>query len=77
MAVGAVRSPGYWKKEIKADQLVYQTSIVRGRALLSPAVTLPTAASVVIRRAGLEKEDGETLAPVCGIGARLAKTSVR
>ncbi|TXI90783.1 MAG: FtsX-like permease family protein [Burkholderiaceae bacterium] len=62
------------KKEIKADQLVYQTSIVQGRAFAVSSSYASHGGLVVTKGRWFEKEDGETLAPVCVIGARLAKT---
>ena len=62
------------KKEIKADQLVYQTSIVQGRAFAVSTSYASHGGLVVTKGRWFEKEDGETLAPVCVIGARLAKT---
>ncbi len=62
------------KKEIKADQLVYQTSIVQGRAFAVSTSYASHGGLVVTKGRWFEEEDGETLAPVCVIGARLAKT---
>ncbi len=62
------------KKEIKVDQLIYQTSIVQGRAFAVSASYAEHGGLQVTNGRWFAKEDGETLAPVCVIGARLAKT---
>ncbi|WMW81722.1 ABC transporter permease [Undibacterium cyanobacteriorum] len=62
------------KKEIKVDQLIYQSSIVQGRAFAVSSSYAEHGGLSVTKGRWFTTEDGNTLAPVCVIGARLAKT---
>jgi putative ABC transport system permease protein len=62
------------KKEIKVDQLIYQTNIVAGRAFAVSSSYAEHGGLQVVNGRWFLPEDGDTLAPVCVIGARLAKT---
>lgn len=62
------------RKEIKVDQLIYGVNIVPGRAFaVSPSYAEHGGLQVQQGR-WFVAEDSATLAPVCVIGARLAKT---
>ncbi|GJI93002.1 ABC transporter permease [Duganella hordei] len=62
------------KKEIKVDQLVLGDKVVAGRAYaVSPSYASHSGMTVASGR-WLAAQDGATLAPVCVVGARLART---
>ena len=62
------------KKEIKVDQLIYGVNIVPGRAFAVSSTYAEHGGLDVQRGRWFVAEDSATLAPVCVIGARLAKT---
>lgn len=62
------------KKEIKVDQLVYGMNIVPGRAFAVSSSYAEHSGLQVSQGRWFVAEDGNTLSPVCVIGARLAKT---
>ncbi|GGX05840.1 MULTISPECIES: ABC transporter permease [Undibacterium] len=62
------------RKEIKVDQLVYGTSIIAGRAFAVSHSYAEHGGLQIAQGRWLQTEDSETLAPVCVIGARLAKS---
>ncbi|MBI3712853.1 MAG: ABC transporter permease [Burkholderiales bacterium] len=62
------------KKEIKVDQLIYGVNIVPGRAFAVSPAYAEHGGLEVQRGRWFVAEDSATLAPVCVIGARLAKT---
>nr|WP_314862173.1 ABC transporter permease [uncultured Undibacterium sp.] len=62
------------KKEVKVDQLVYGTNIVAARAFAVSRSYAEHSGLLVSNGRWFVGEDSETLAPVCVLGARLAKS---
>ncbi|MBY0572525.1 MAG: ABC transporter permease, partial [Undibacterium sp.] len=62
------------KKEIKVDQLIYGSNIVPGRAFAVSGSYVEHSGLQVNQGRWFSNEDSATLAPVCVLGARLAKS---
>lgn len=62
----------FLRKEIKVDQLVYQSNVVNGRAFAVSDTYAEQSGLKVGKGRWLSKDDDASLAPVCVLGPRLA-----